>query len=94
MNYMYAVTDRLYTRTSNSCLLVFTVYGIFRPRKYIQLSRGTIPWTAKTMRQLTCTDRPYRANHQISFGAITIVRTVRRLYGVKYRMLGAVAILV
>ena len=30
---------------------------------------GTIPCTVKTMRQPTCTDRPYKANHQISFGA-------------------------
>ena len=36
------------------------------PWKYIQHEGGTIP---KTMRQLTCTDRPYKANRQISFGA-------------------------
>ena len=28
-----------------------------------------IPCTVKTMRQLTCTDRMYKANHQIRFGA-------------------------
>ena len=41
------------------------------PRKYIQHEGGTIPCTVKTM---TCTDRPYRANGQISFSArITIL---------------------
>ena len=35
------------------------------PRKYIQHEGGTIPCTVKTM---TCTDRPYKANRQISFG--------------------------
>ena len=39
------------------------------PKKYIQHEGGTIPCTLKTMRQLTCTDRPYTANHQISFSA-------------------------
>ena len=38
-------------------------------RKYIQHEGGSIPCTVKTMRQLTCTDRPYKANRQISFGA-------------------------
>ena len=33
---------------------------------HIQHEGGTIPFTAKTMRQLTCTDRPYKANHKIS----------------------------
>ena len=61
------------------------------PRKYIQHEGGTIPCTVKTMRQLTCTDRPYKANRQISFGAI---RTVRLQYGVRYRTLGTVAIVV
>ena len=41
----------------------------FRRRKYIQHEGGTIPCTVKTMRQLTCTDRPCKANCQISFGA-------------------------
>ena len=36
---------------------------------FVQHEGGTIPCTVKTMRQLTCTDRPYKANHQISFGA-------------------------
>ena len=36
------------------------------PRKYIQHEGGTIPRTVKVV---TCTDRPYKANHQISFGA-------------------------
>ena len=39
------------------------------PRKYIQHEGGTIRCTVKTMRQLTCTDRPYKANRQISFSA-------------------------
>ena len=61
--------------TCNSCLMVYTVYGIcttrglyvhFRgpsPRKYIQHE------CAGTVKTLTCTDRPYKANHWISFGA-------------------------
>ena len=52
------------------------MYMYFRgrsPRKCIQHEGGTIPCTVKTMRQLTCTDRPY---------------------SIKYRTLGAVAILV
>ena len=64
------------------------------PRKYIQHEGSTIPCTVKTMRQLTCTDRPCKANCQISFGARSLVRTVCWLYSIKYRMLGAVAILV
>ena len=39
------------------------------PRKYVQHEGGTIPCTVKNVRQLTCTDRPYKANHQISVGA-------------------------
>ena len=34
------------------------------PRTYIQHEGGTIPCT---VRQLTCTDRPYKANRQIGF---------------------------
>ena len=37
------------------------------PRHYIQHEGSTIPCTVKTMRQLTCTDRPYKANRQIKF---------------------------
>ena len=31
------------------------------PRKYIQHELSTIPCSVKTMRQLTCTDREYKA---------------------------------
>ena len=41
-------------------------FGGWSPRKYIQHEGGTI---LCTVRQLTCTDRPYKANCQISFGA-------------------------
>ena len=34
---------------------------------YVQ--HGTIPCTLKTMRQLSCTDRPYKAIRRISPGA-------------------------
>ena len=36
-------------------------------RKYIQHKGGTIPMHCKNHEQLTCTDRPYKANCQISF---------------------------
>ena len=36
---------------------------------YVPREGCTIPCTVKTMRQLTCTDRPYKAKRQISFGA-------------------------
>ena len=62
------------TCTCNSCLMVLQcveyvphegcMYMYFRgrsPRKYIQHKGGTIPCTVKSMRQLTCTDRPYKA---------------------------------
>ena len=44
------------------------MYMYFRrqsPRKYIQHECDTIPCTVKTMRQLSCTDRPYKANRRI-----------------------------
>ena len=36
------------------------------PRKYIQHEGSTIPCTVKTMRQLTCTDRPYKATARLA----------------------------
>ena len=36
------------------------------PGKYIQHEGSTIPCTVKTMRQLTCTDRPYRATARLA----------------------------
>ena len=64
----------MHTCTCNSCLMVFTVYGICTaqglyalPRaEYIQHEGGTIPCTVKTMRQLTCTDRPYEATARLA----------------------------
>ena len=53
----------------NSCLMVLQCMG------FVQHEGGTIPCTVKTMRQLTCTDRPYKANHQISFGTRMIAST-------------------
>ena len=60
----------------NSCLIDFTVYGICTARglcvplrKYIKHEGSTIPCTVKTMRQLSCTDRPYKANRRISLCA-------------------------
>ena len=38
-------------------------------RKYIQHEGGTIPCTVKTMRQLTCTDGPYRATARLASAA-------------------------
>ena len=38
----------------------------WRPRKYIQQEGSTIPCTVKTMRQLTCTDRPYKATARLA----------------------------
>ena len=35
----------------------------------VQHEGDTIPCTVKNMRQRTCTDRPYKANRQISFSA-------------------------
>ena len=50
------------------------MYMYFRgrsPRKYIHVQHegSTITCTVKTMIQLTCTDRLYKVNHRISFGA-------------------------
>ena len=41
------------------------------PRKYRHSARegSIIPCTIKTMIQLTCTERPYKGNHWISYGA-------------------------
>ena len=36
------------------------------PRKYIPHKDGTIPCTVKTMRQLTCTDRLYKATARLA----------------------------
>ena len=36
------------------------------PRKYIQHEGGTIPCTVKTMRQLSRTDRPYKATARLA----------------------------
>ena len=36
------------------------------PRQYIQHVGGTIPFTVKTMRQLSCTDRPYKATARLA----------------------------
>ena len=65
-----------------------TYFRGWSPRKYIQYEGGTIPCTVKTMRQLSCTGRSYKANHRISYGAR--IRRVRHLYIRLY----AVAILV
>ena len=35
-------------------------------KKYIQHEGDTIPCTVKTMRQLTCTDRPYKATTRLA----------------------------
>ena len=85
-----------YTCTCNSCIMGFTVYGIctarglyvlyFRGwslRKYIQHEGGTIPCTVKTMRQLTCTDRPYKANHQAPKRLYSTLKANSRVYSVK-----------
>ena len=54
-----------------------------REYMYIQHEGSTIPLpcTVKTMRQLTCADRPYKANRQISYSArmsiLSIVRIIR-----------------
>ena len=60
------------TCTCNSCLMVFTVYGIRTARglyvlpraepEEVHTARGRYyPCTVKTMGQLSCTDRPYKA---------------------------------
>ena len=36
------------------------------------------PMHCKNMRKLTCTDRPYKANHLISFGARMSILSVQR----------------
>ena len=48
---------------------VIVVSCFLQCMRYVQHEGGTIPCTVKTMRQLTCTDRPYKANRQISFSA-------------------------
>ena len=37
-----------------------------RKYMYIQHEGGTIPYTVKTMRQLTCTDRLYKATARLA----------------------------
>ena len=83
--------------------MVFTVYAICTAQRLYVIPRvepeevhtahegGTIPCTVKTMRQLICTDRPYKANHQISFCA-RMSSTYSTL--AVQRTLGTVAILV
>ena len=57
-------------------IMVLTVYGICsvqglyvlpraQPEKYIRHKGSTIPCTVKTVKQLTCTDKLYKANNQI-----------------------------
>ena len=36
------------------------------PRKYIQHECGTIPCTVKAVRQLSCTDGPYKATARLA----------------------------
>ena len=36
------------------------------PRYYILHEGGTIPCTVKTMKQLSCTDRPYKATARLA----------------------------
>ena len=60
--YMYMhVSIVSYIALATTCIVAFT--DLFHPRKYIQHEGSTIPCTVKTMIQLTCTDRPYKANH-------------------------------
>ena len=44
------------------------------PRKYIQHEGGTIPCTVKTMRQLSCTDRPYKVTARLASAPAYTVR--------------------
>ena len=48
---------------------VIVVSWFLQRMRFVQHEGGTIPCTVKTMRQLTCTDRPYKADHQINLGA-------------------------
>ena len=71
------------------------IYMYFRgqsPRKYVQHKGSTIPCTVKTMRQLTCTDRLYKATARLA--SPTEYSTYCTL-AVQYKVpLGAVATLV
>ena len=81
VSYLCICIVHVYISMYNSCLMVFTVYGICTARGLYVLPRVEpeeihnstravlFPCTVKTMRQLTCTDMPYKANRQISFGA-------------------------
>ena len=62
------------------------MYFRLHPRKYIQHEGGTIPCTVETMRQLTCTDRPYKATARLA--------SAPEYSTYMYCRLGAVAILV
>ena len=75
---LYSVQYILLHNYVHVCVHVNTQSDIQRKKLSITLSalRSTysphavhIPCTVKTMRQLTCTDRPYKANCQICFGA-------------------------
>ena len=61
------------------------------PKEYIQHEGGTIPCTVKTMRQLSCTDRPYKTTARL---ASAPEYSTYCMYSVKYHTLGTVAILV
>ena len=65
----------MHLRTCNSCIM--QCIG------FVQHEGVTIPCAVKTIIHLTCTDRPYKANHQIIFSS-TIVRTVHHRYSIKY----------
>ena len=72
-------THLSYKYICNSCLAWFLRCMGFVPRGGCMYFRGRSSrevhtaraqyYPVKTMKQLTCTDRLYKANHQISFGA-------------------------
>ena len=70
-------TNPIHCKNSNTLLVhmhvhvyVIVVSWFLQCMGYVLREGCTIPCTVKTMRQLTCTDRPYKANRQISFSAI------------------------
>ena len=89
---MYMFTDQISTcqrqGICNSCLLVFTVHEICT-------ARGLYVLPKVEMRQLTCTDRLYKANHQISFRTrMSILYCTYSMPSVQLKVPYAVAILV
>ena len=83
--YSYVIVVSWFLQCMEFVLRVLYVHLYF-PEAVHTNEGGAIPHTVKTMRPLTCSDRPYKANHQINFGARMSILYCTP-YGIKYRTL-------